>query len=283
MLVTFVLGSVHAFSVFLAPLEVKLGLPRAQISLVYSFALVAITLSVTVGYRVYAALPAWWLVAITSVTAAAGLGLAAAAVNWWMLFAGYSLAFGTSNGIGYGFSLQLAGKAMPTARGFAMGAVTAAYAVGSILFAQVIAWRIGAASVGSAFAAIGVAVLLFGLAAAVMLRFAGARYDTPRQGRGAMPQALAAADLWRFWFAYLTAVFAGLMAIGHAAAIAQTRGASVELATWTAMIVGVGSALGGFVAGWLVDRWSLARFLVGLPLLSAACAKSTLPRRCGIR
>jgi MFS family permease len=36
------------------------------------------------------------------------------------------------------------------------------------------------------------------------------------------------------------------------------------------MIVGVGSALGGFVAGWLVDRWSLARFLVGLPLLSAA-------------
>ena len=62
MLVTFVLGSVHAFSVLLAPLEAKLGLPRAQISLVYSFALVAITLSVTVGYRIYAALAAWWLV-----------------------------------------------------------------------------------------------------------------------------------------------------------------------------------------------------------------------------
>ena len=62
MLVTFVLGSVHAFSVFLAPLESQLGLPRSQISLIYSFALVAITLSVTLGYRIYSLLSPWWLV-----------------------------------------------------------------------------------------------------------------------------------------------------------------------------------------------------------------------------
>ena len=35
-----------------------------------------------------------------------GLLLAAAALNWWMLFVGYSLAFGISNGVGYGFCLQ---------------------------------------------------------------------------------------------------------------------------------------------------------------------------------
>ena len=178
MLTTFVLGSVHAFSVLLAPLEAKLGLPRAQVSLVYSFALVAITLSVTVGYRIYAALAAWWLVSITTLGAATGLWLAATATGWWALFAGYSLAFGICNGIGYGFALQLAGRAMPARRGFAMGAVTAAYALGSILFAQVIAWRIGAGSVASAFIAIALAVLVLGLAAALMLRLAGARYDS---------------------------------------------------------------------------------------------------------
>ena len=56
MLVTFVLGSVHAFSVFILPLESILRLPRSEISLVYSFALVAITCSVLLGYRIYTAL-----------------------------------------------------------------------------------------------------------------------------------------------------------------------------------------------------------------------------------
>ena len=48
MLVTFVLGSVHAFSVFIVSLEALLDLARSQISLVYSLALVAITLAVII-------------------------------------------------------------------------------------------------------------------------------------------------------------------------------------------------------------------------------------------
>ena len=269
MLVTFVLGSVHAFSVFLAPLEVQLGLPRSQISLIYSFALVAITLSVTLGYRIYASLPAWWLIVITGAVAALGLLLAAAADNWWMLFAGYSLAFGISNGIGYGFCLQLVGRAMPAGKGLAMGAVTAAYAVGSIAFAQIIAWRIAADSVAAAFVAIAVTLAVLVIVAAIMLCRARACYgDSPAAAHGKVER-LDRRRLLQFWFAYLTSVFAGLMAIGHAAGIAQSRGAGVELATATAMTVGIGSALGGFIAGWLVDRWPLTRFLVALPLLSA--------------
>jgi OFA family oxalate/formate antiporter-like MFS transporter len=273
MLVTFVLGSVHAFSVFLAPLEMLLGLARSQISLIYSFALVAITLSVTVGYRIYASLSAWWLIVITGAVAALGLLLAAAAVNWWMLFAGYSLAFGISNGIGYGFCLQLVGRAMPAGKGFAMGAVTAAYAVGSIAFAQIIAWRIAADSVAAAFVAIAVTLVVLVIVAVLMLRHAEASYGestaTARSSNDLKGDRLDRRRLLQFWFAYLTSVFAGLMAIGHAAGIAQSRGAGVELATATAMTVGIGSALGGFIAGWLVDRWPLSRFLVALPLLSA--------------
>jgi len=269
MLVTFVLGSVHAFSVFLAPLELQLGLPRSQVSLIYSFALVAITLSVTLGYRIYGLLPASWLVLLTGAVAAAGLGLAATASDWWVLFGGYSLAFGISNGIGYGYCLQLAGRVMPARKGFAMGAVTAAYAVGSILFAQLIAWRIAAASAGAAFAAIAVAVLLCTILAAAMMRLSGASYGAAEVSGPGSRSRLERRSLWQYWFAYLTGVFAGLMAIGHAAGIALARGADVELSTATAMTVGIGSALGGFVAGWMVDRWPLSRFLVGLPLLSA--------------
>ncbi|MCP4335096.1 MAG: OFA family MFS transporter [Gammaproteobacteria bacterium] len=151
MLVTFVLGSVHAFSVFIVPLELLFGLARSEISLIYSLALVAITLAVTIGYRIYGLLPAWWLVFITCLVAATGLLLASAANSWWMLVAGYSLAFGFSNGVGYGFSLQLVGRVMPHNKGFSMGAVTAAYAVGSIVFVKIFAWRITQDSVASAF------------------------------------------------------------------------------------------------------------------------------------
>ena len=72
MLVTFVLGSVHAFSVFIVPLEKLLVLPRSEISLIYSFALVGITLAVLMGYRIYSLLPSWWLVLVTCLVAAAG-------------------------------------------------------------------------------------------------------------------------------------------------------------------------------------------------------------------
>jgi len=269
MLVTFVLGSVHAFSVFIVSFEALLGLPRSEISLIYSLALVAITLAVLLGYRFYSLLPPWWLVFITCLIAAGGLLLAASSLSWWTLFAGYSLAFGFCNGVGYGFSLQLVGRAMPEIKGFAMGAVTAAYAMGSIVFAKIFAWRIALVSVESALLSIAIAIIACGTIAALMLRMARASYgESPRSdspGQSAIDQR----KVLQFWIAYMTSVFAGLMAIGHAAGIALSKAASIELATLAAIAIGIGSTMGGFLSGWLVDRWPASRFLIGLPLLSA--------------
>ena len=159
MLVTFALGSVHAFSVFIVPLESSLGLARSDVSLIYSFALIFITVSVLIGYRVYALIAAWQLVGMTCAIAAVGLMLAAHENGWWGLFIGYSLLFGVSNGIGYGFTLQLVGRELPSIKGFAMGAVTAAYAVGSIVFAKIIAIQIFTVSITAAFTSLAWAML----------------------------------------------------------------------------------------------------------------------------
>ncbi len=267
MLVTFVLGSVHAFSVLIVPLEQALEATRAEVSLIYSFALLALTLAVLFGYRIYALLPPWWLVFSTCLAAAAGLWLAAGAGNWWQLLAGYSLLFGFSNGIGYGYCLQLVGRALPEIRGLAMGAVTAAYAVGSIVFAKVFAWLVAAGSLAAALLALAAAIALGGLVSALLLRLARADW-----GGGESPPAAALRERTRvvqFWLAYMAGVFSGLMAIGHAAGIALARGADTELATLAAITIGIGSAGGGFIAGWLVDRWPISRLLVGLPLLAA--------------
>ena len=269
MLVTFVLGSVHAFSVFIVALETLLQLPRSEISLIYSFALVSITFSVLLGYRIYSVVPAWLLVGITCLVAASGLMVAANAENWWTLFLGYSLLFGISNGVGYGFTLQLVAREMPSIKGFAMGAVTAAYAVGSIVFAKIFASRISSSSITSAFTALALALLVCALVVGLLMYFSKAKYRSADSAKKKLSQSPQIRKVLLFWLAYMFSVFAGLMAIGHAAGIALSKGASDQLSVWSAMMIGVGSAGGGFLVGWLVDRWPIRRFLIGLPLISA--------------
>ena len=269
MLVTFVLGSVHAFSVFIVPLEMALDLPRSDISLIYSFALVSITVSVLFGYRIYARVCAWQLVAAACLVAALGLLLAATTNTWWALFTGYSLMFGIGNGIGYGFTLQLVGRELPEKKGFAMGAVTAAYAVGSIAFAKIIAVQVITTSISAAFVTLSMTLVACGFLAALMLRFSQASYKSGQGVEKIADDLLDNKKVMLFWLAYMLSVFSGLMVIGHAAGIALSKGASVDLSVWAAMGIGIGSAVGGFLAGWLVDRWPMRRFLIGLPLLSA--------------
>ena len=269
MLVTFVLGSVHAFSVFIVPLETSLMLPRSEVSLIYSFALVAITISVLFGYLIYARLQCWILVLLVCLLAATGLMLAANASNWWLLFLGYSVLFGGANGVGYGYTLQLSARELPQSKGFAMGAVTAAYAVGSIVFAKLFAIRIESSSISAAFIALAIGLVGCGLLSALLLYLTRANYGEASDDTEDANQGLNNRRVSLFWLAYMLSVFAGLMAIGHAAGIAISKGADSDMSVWCAMIIGVGSATGGFLAGWLVDRWPIPRFLIGLPLLSA--------------
>jgi len=269
MLVTFVLGSVHAFSVFIVPLEDLLAIPRSEVSLIYSFALVFITLSVLFGYLIYARLRAWKLIMLVCLLAATGLMLAANATDWWLLFVGYSVLFGTANGIGYGFTLQLSARELPQSKGFAMGAVTAAYAVGSIVFAKLFAAQIQSTSISAALIALAISLVSCGLLSALLLYLTRANFGEVSVSVEQSSQRLDNQRVLLFWLAYMLSVFAGLMAIGHAAGIAISKGADSDMSVWCAMIIGVGSASGGFLSGWLVDRRPIPGFLIGLPLLSA--------------
>jgi hypothetical protein len=51
-----VLGYIHAFPVFLIPFEILLKTGRAKISVIYSGALIFLTISVLFGYRIYSKL-----------------------------------------------------------------------------------------------------------------------------------------------------------------------------------------------------------------------------------
>ena len=127
----FVLGSIHAFSIFLEPLEARFSASRSQVSLIYSLALIMLTLAVLLGHRLFSRISTTTLVLGICSMAAIGALIAAFAPSLVGVWTGYSVLFGAANGLGYAFGLQSAAMASPGREGLAMGIVTAAYALGA--------------------------------------------------------------------------------------------------------------------------------------------------------
>lgn len=264
----FVFGSVHAFSVFLEPLEQTFGASRADVSLTYSIALVCITLSVSVGYRVYGVLPAWGLVVCITALGAFGAWLAGAAGSLTQVWLGYGVVLGLANGMGYGFSLQLSAQSNSGREGFAMGVITAAYALGATVYTL---WfdNIVAEGFPAAMCLMLITVCVAGGIAAILLAVMKARFVSAGT-TGDTAKGLSVGKTFWIWLAYGCAVAAGLMATGHATGIAQFGGISAEMLVAAPIAIAICNMVGSLGGGILTDRLPSRPLLIGLPLISAA-------------
>ncbi len=262
-LVCAVLGSIHAFSVFLEPLENAFDLNRSTVSLTYSFALVALTLAVLIGPKFYAAVcPGHFLVAVGVIGAFGAVlaGLSNGIVGVWI---GYSACFGIANGMGYGFALQYAARANPSRPGVAMGIVTAAYAFGAALWPAIFVTALDIGDFFAAMALLAIALLLASVVAGRIVTRSGLVYKKSSQGdKTALPSAFV---VTRFWLAYGAGVATGLMAIGHAAGFADLAGITPWLAP---AVLAICNLFGSLVGGHLVDRFSHRMILSTLPMIS---------------
>ncbi|HUS53454.1 MAG TPA: MFS transporter [Thermohalobaculum sp.] len=266
-LLSLILGSVHAFSVFLEPLEASFGASRSLVSLTYSLTLVSLTAAVLVGHRVFSRWPPARLVAAIGLLAAAGTLIAAFASSLPMVWLGYSLLFGAANGLGYGFGLQIAAQANPGGEGVCMGIVTACYALGAALSPAMFTWAMSLGGFRSAMLGLAATLIIAAPLAAGLMVKAGARFNAAPEDRSGRPAATRQIAL--LWLGYGAGVAAGLMAIGHAAGIAKSLGFAGP--PWVApVLIAVCNMGGSLSGGWLVDRIPVARLLGGLPMVSAA-------------
>lgn len=262
-----VLGSVHAFSVFLDPLEQAFGAARSQVSLTYSMALAALTFVVLIGPRIYGRLPAAVLILCVCLVASLGTLVSAYAVSLPMIWFGYSLLFGAANGLGYGFGLQIAARANPGREGLAMGIVTACYAIGAavspFLFSNALAFGgFRAAMLGLSATMLAAAVFCTGL-----MHYSRATF--PAQAFSGKAIAVSPATVGMLWLGYGAGVSAGLMVIGHASEIARSAG--LVAALWLApTLIALCNMTGSFAGGFLADRLPVRRLIVGLPVVTAA-------------
>lgn len=257
-----VLGSIHAYSLFIESFESDLGIGRGEAGAPYSVALASLTVVVLVSHRLFRLVPGPLVVLIASGGAAIGLLLAASANSLAGVVLGYGIVFGAFNGLGYAFSLQRASESNPDRRGFALGLVTAAYALGGASTALVLDKHVAASGATSALRWLALAIAVTGIVTSALL----ANNDSPARGSSARLSSANLRTLAPLWMAYLLAVLAGLMALGHAAAIVDDAGGPGGAAVVAA---GLASASGGLWIALVADRTATDRLLRLLPLGSA--------------
>src|SRR4051812_27753731 len=217
------LGTFHAWSVMVQPLQDELQASRSTVSAVYALATVLFAASMLLEPAVHRRVPAVVLGAGSALLAAAGLALAAVPTEA-AVFAGYGVLFAAANGLGYGFAVHVAAT-VGSRSGATAGVMVAAYALGGTVVTPLLSVAARDASVSAAF--LGLAAVMAVVAALQVVLLAPAEPVIPRpHGGAAVGWAALGRDriFWLLWAGFLGGSAAGLVVIGHGAAIVASLG-----------------------------------------------------------
>ena len=262
------LGTFHAWSVLVQPLQDELDASRSTVSAVYALATAVFAASMLLEPAAHRRFPAVVLGAGSALLAAAGLAIAAIPSEA-AVFAGYGVLFAVANGIGYGLAVHIAATVGRT--GATAGYMVAAYALGGTVVAPLLS--IAARDAGDATAFLGLAAVMV-LVAVVQVAVLGPAepYLSRPAGGAAVSWAVLGRDrvFWLLWLGFLVGSAAGLVVIGHGAAIVSSLGGGAAALTLGASLAAGGNGVGRLGGGRLADRVSVRTVLIAGSLLAAA-------------
>ncbi len=291
------LGSLYAWSVFVAPLEKEFGWKRADTSTIFTIAVVVFAISFVLAGRLQDKKGPFWVSVTGGVLVSVGFFLSSWTTTLGWIFFVFGALGGIGNGFGYATPIPVMAKWFPDKRGLAVGLAVAGYGGGSAIFGPLaLNWLIPTYGWRATFQIFGVVFFIMTMVGAFLLQNPPAGYRPP--GWTPAPAAKAAATAYDFtpsetlrtpafyfmWIAYCLGTVAGFMAISQLVPFAR----SVGLAAWapTAIFVGaVGNAAGRILSGWMSDaigrlnvlRLMIAISAVGMPLLTFAGGLPTFP------
>jgi OFA family oxalate/formate antiporter-like MFS transporter len=268
LLITFCMGSIHAFSTLIEAIELQTGVERIASSLVYSFGLISVTLAVFFGHALYHRFSAFTLIFIAALLPVAGI-LLTNTETWLGWLFGYGIFFGFSSGLGYGFSLHACTLVTKDSRrGLVLGAVTGAYALGAVVFSIIYPALLASFSLDITYSIATVIISTAVGAGALLLLFSKVKTKlTDLKPQNKMkPTKLRFSQLWA---GYYFGVFAGLMVIGHAVPIIKTMGVGSQLASSGIVLMSLGSGIAGLIAGYIADQFGCRKPLSLLAITSA--------------
>jgi OFA family oxalate/formate antiporter-like MFS transporter len=279
------LGTLYAWSVFVAPLEKEFGWKRAETSNVFTIAVVVFALTFIAAGRLQDKFGPFWVSLTGGVLVSLGFFLCAFTHSLTYLYVCFGVIGGLGNGFGYATPIPVMAKWFPDKRGLAVGLAVGGYGGGSAIFGPLANLKlIPAYGVHTTFMILGVIFLVMTVLGAFLLRNPPAGYKPT--GWAPVPAAKAAATTYEFspgevlhtpafyfmWVAYALGTSAGLMVISQLVPFAKSVGVTgAALSTMTLVVGAVGNASGRILSGWMSDalgRLNTLRLMIAISMIS---------------
>ena len=285
LLMNLALGTLYAWSIFVAPLEKEFGWKRAQTSTVFGIAVVVFALTFVVAGRLQDKYGPFRISLIGGILVSLGFFLCSYTHTLTWLYVCFGVIGGLGNGFGYSTPIPVMAKWFPDKRGLAVGLAVGGYGGGSAIFGPLANLRlIPAYGVHTTFQILGAIFLCMTVIGAFLLRNPPAGYKP--EGWTAAPAAKAAASTYDFspgevlrsrtfyfmWIAYALGSLAGLMVISQLVPFAKSMKIPGEaLQTLTIFVGAVGNASGRILSGWMSDalgRLNVLRLMIGVSMIA---------------
>jgi OFA family oxalate/formate antiporter-like MFS transporter len=281
LLMNLALGTLYAWSVFVAPLEKEFGWTRAQTSSVFGWAVVVFAISFIVAGRLQDKIGPFMVSLIGCILLTAGFILCMWTSSLTYLIICFGILVGIGNGFGYATPIPVMAKWFPDKRGLAVGLAVAGYGGGSAIFGPLAnlyliptyGWR-------ATFAILGVIFFLMTLAGALLLKNPPVGYSVPGWVPASKPKVVATTHeftpgetlrtptFYFMWVAYALGTFGGFMVISQLVPFAKSMKIPGEaLAAITLFIGAAGNASGRILSGWMSDamgRLNVLRLMIGI-------------------
>src|SRR6266540_721200 len=281
MLMNLALGSLYAWSVFVAPLEKEFGWKRADTSWVFTWAVVVFAISFILAGRLQDKLGPFKISLVGCILLTTGFLLSAKTTSLSFLIIAFGVIVGIGNGFGYATPIPVMAKWFPDKRGLAVGLAVAGYGGGSAIFGPLASlkliptygWR-------TTFVVLGIIFFVMTLIGSLLLKNPPVGYQVPGWVPASKPKSLATTHeyppgemlrtpaFYFMWVAYALGCSAGLMVISQLVPFAKSMKIPSEaLAAITLVIGAAGNASGRILSGWMSDalgRLNVLRLMIGI-------------------
>jgi OFA family oxalate/formate antiporter-like MFS transporter len=275
------LGSLYAWSVFVAPLEKEFGWKRADTSMVFTWAVVVFALAFILAGRLQDKLGPFKISMVGCILLTVGFLLCARTTSLTYLIVCFGILVGIGNGFGYATPIPVMAKWFPDKRGLAVGLAVAGYGGGSAIFGPLAnLWLIPTYGWRTTFAVLGAVFFVMTFVGAFLLKNPPVGYRPA--GWTPAPASKAAAATHEFtpgetlrtpafyfmWIAYALGTAAGLMVISQLIPFAKSAGIPGAALPVIGLVIGAtGNASGRILSGWMSDglgRLNVLRLMIGI-------------------
>jgi len=279
------LGTLYAWSVFVAPLEKQFGWKRAQTSMVFTIAVSVFALTFVLAGRIQDKIGPFYCSLAGGILVSAGFFLSSYTASLPYLFICFGVIGGLGNGFGYATPIPVMAKWFPDKRGLAVGLAVGGYGAGSAIFGPLAQLKlIPAYGLPATFRILGAIFLVMTLIGAFLLKNPPAGYKPAGWVPAATSKSAASThefspgetlhtrSFYLMWVAYALGCSAGLMVISQLVPFAKSAGlAAAALSTMTLVIGACGNASGRILSGWMSDklgRINVLRAMIGISIIA---------------